>query len=273
VYDAAYGTITWGATGGPCTDDSATDKVACFSQSAGYLSVLAPGSFVSAPSAAFQMSGTSQAAPHITGALAALRARYPAEPLSQTLQRLQDTGIPDTDPANGLTRSRLDLYAAQNEGTVVSLSGNGPTVGTAGGTATYTITVTNSGPLIATDVSVIATLPGSASFYSASSGCTYTAGIVTCNSGSLAVGANLTYTISVQWSSSGPVYSSAVLALDQRNSASTTQTQLAFGTPPSPADAAGDAPLPLWAYVLLAVGLFGAGVSNAVTATSRAGGN
>jgi subtilisin family serine protease len=106
VYDSSYGTVEWEApadSGGACTDASAPDLVTCFSQSAGYLTVLAPGTFVSAPSAAFQDSGTSQATPHISGAVAVLRALYPAEPLSETVQRLQITGPADTDPANGMS--------------------------------------------------------------------------------------------------------------------------------------------------------------------------
>src|SRR5258708_6056102 len=92
VYDATYGTVGWVAsagTNGQCTDSSAADHVTCFSQSANYLAMLGPGTFVNAPNSSFQESGTSQAAPHISGAVAVLRARYPAEALSETLQRLQ----------------------------------------------------------------------------------------------------------------------------------------------------------------------------------------
>ena len=256
VYDGGYGTVTWVApahSGGQCTDSSAADKVTCFSQSASYLTILAPGTFVNAPDSSFQESGTSQATPHVSGSVAVLRARYPKEPLSATIQRLQITGIRDTDSGNNLTLPRLDLLAATNQGTAVSLSGSGPVTATSGATATYSLTATNSGPLLATDVSVMDTLPSGATFVSASSGCTFTSGIVTCSAASLGVGANITFTITVRWNISGPVYDTAAVAADQINSAAPGQQTLAFGSPPVPT---GDAPLPPWAYVLLAIGLF-----------------
>ncbi len=261
VYDGTYGAASWYApavAGGTCTDVTAADLPTCFSQSASYLSLLAPGSFVNAPSAAFQQSGTSQATPHVTGAVAVLRARYPAEPMSQTLKRMQDTGVPDTDPNGGPVVRRLNLLAAVNEASAVTLSGTGPATATAGGSGTYALTVTNNGPLIATGVRVTNTLPAGATFVSASSGCTHAAGIVTCTSASLAAGSALTFTINVLWVSSGPVYDTATMVMDQSNSASTGQQQLAFGTPPqNPASNSGDAPLPLWFYGLLAAALIG----------------
>jgi subtilisin family serine protease len=120
VYDASYGTVNWGV----CTDTSAADAVACFSQSAAYLTLLAPGSFVQAPDAGFTQSGTSQAAPHVTGSIAVLRARYTAEATSQTVARLRTTPVSDSDGGN--TTPRLDLLAALSVGTALSLAGTGP---------------------------------------------------------------------------------------------------------------------------------------------------
>jgi len=123
VYDAAYGSVSWGSL---CTDSSAADKPTCFSQSASYLSLLAPGTFVSAPSSAFQLSGTSPATPHAAGAVAVLRALYPAESLDQTLQRLTSTGTLDADPGNGLTVPRLNLFAASGIAAGPNDNGDGP---------------------------------------------------------------------------------------------------------------------------------------------------
>lgn len=256
VYDASYGTIEWVAsadTGGVCTDTSAPDLLTCFSQSASYLTVLSSGTFVNAPSSTFQESGTSQATPHIAGAVAVLRAKYPAEPLGQTVQRLQTTGPQDKDPANGLSTHRLDLVAAVNEGTALSLSGSGPTSAVAGTNSTYTLTASNAGPLIATGVRVLDTLPAGAVFVSASSGCSYASGAVTCQAASLASGANATFAILVQWNTSGPVYDVSSVAADQVDTAA--QTQLALGAPPETPGNSADGPMPLWAYGLLAMAL------------------
>lgn len=252
VYDASYGTLGWVASADPnqeCTDASAADHVTCFSQSAGYLSLLAPGSFVNAPTSAFQESGTSQATPHVSGSVAVLRARYPAESLTETLRRLQVSGVSDTDSANGLTTPRINLLAAVNQGTALALSGSGPTTATSGGTSTYSITVTNSGPLDATTVKVTDALPAGAVFMSASSGCTFTSPDVICTLGTLAANASVTITITVTWNTSGAVYDLATLAADQANTSS--QPTLSFGVSPT----VGDAPLPLWAYALLGLAL------------------
>jgi uncharacterized repeat protein (TIGR01451 family) len=270
VYDAGYGTVTWvasAAAGGQCTDSSAADKVTCFSQSANYLTILGPGTFVNAPNSTFQKSGTSQATPHVSGSVAVLRARYPREPLSQTIQRLQITGVQDKDPGNNLTLPRLDLLAATNKGTAVSLSGSGPTSATSGATSTYTLTATNSGPLLATNVIVTDTLPSGAVFVSASSGCTFASGTVTCTTASLGVGASATFTITVRWNFSGPVYNTASVTADQINSAAPAQQTVAFGAPP---DTSAEAPVPAWAYVLLGIGLFWLAIRRSSAVSGRA---
>jgi uncharacterized repeat protein (TIGR01451 family) len=253
VYDAAYGTVGWVASAdsnGQCTDASAADHVTCFSQSAGYLSMLAPGTFVNAPNSSFQQSGTSQATPHISGAVAVLRARYPAEALGETLQRLQLSDVRDTDSANGLTTPRLDLLAAVNQGTVITLSGSGPTQALSGGTATYSISVTDSGPLTATDVVLTDILPAGAVLASSSPGCTLAASTLTCAVGTVAAGGKATVTINVKWTASGSVYDSASVTSDQINSAPAAQQSIAFGTAPANVS---DGPIPPWAYISLAI--------------------
>lgn len=254
VYNGSYGTGTWEApadTGGTCTDTSAPDEVTCFSQSASYLTLLGPGTFVSAPSSAFEESGTSQATPHIAGAVAVLRARYPAESLEETIQRMTLSGVQDTDAANGVLTSRLNLLAAVNQGTALSLAGTGPQNAVAGTRSTYALTVTDGGPLAATDVKIVDSLPAGATFVSASAGCTYASGIVTCLVASLSADSSQTFDIVVQWTLTGPLYDSASVTADQANTSSGGGTASVGSLPVD-----GDAPLPVWAYALLAMGLF-----------------
>ena len=107
VYDANIGSVSWGS----CTDaTTAADQVACFSNSASFLTMLAPGVDITAGGSTY--SGTSQATPHVAGAVAVLRAAYPSETIDSTTTRLTTTGRPITDPRNGITTPRLDVYAA-----------------------------------------------------------------------------------------------------------------------------------------------------------------
>ncbi len=90
-----------------------SDAIAWFSNRAGYMSLFAPGvsihSAVPANSYASK-SGTSMAAPHVAGAWAVMRQRYPTEDVGQILARLQTTGKPITFGSN--TKSRIQLDAA-----------------------------------------------------------------------------------------------------------------------------------------------------------------
>lgn len=109
VYDSNEGGISWG-TG--CTDAvTAADQVVCFSNSASFLKILAPGVFIT--SAGITSSGTSQAAPHVAGAIAVLRSAFPSETASQLQNRLTNTRVPRvTDTRNNLSFPRLDLLQA-----------------------------------------------------------------------------------------------------------------------------------------------------------------
>jgi len=114
VYDSNLSTqgypggVAWGTL---CTDTTtAADKVTCFSDSASFLTMLAPGALVTA--GGFTMGGTSQASPFVAGAVAVLRAAFPGETLGQTQARLTSSGTPVTDPRNGLVKPRLNLLEA-----------------------------------------------------------------------------------------------------------------------------------------------------------------
>ncbi|NMG16349.1 S8 family serine peptidase [Aromatoleum bremense] len=106
VYDDALGTMRWGN----CTDtQSRADETTCFSNSADFLVLLAPGAIINAGGIA--MGGTSQAAPHVAGAVAVLRAQYPDESPDAIVARLTSSTVRITD-TNGISTPRLDLLTA-----------------------------------------------------------------------------------------------------------------------------------------------------------------
>ncbi|KAI8468835.1 MAG: hypothetical protein J3K34DRAFT_522648 [Monoraphidium minutum] len=128
VYDIAGGARRWGRDK-VCTDAVVTeDQVACFSNSASYLTLLAPGVSidalhhatyltllapgVSSDAAGFLYSGTSQATPHVAGAVAVLKAAVPTAWPDEIVSALIATGRSVTDARNGVTQPRLDLAAA-----------------------------------------------------------------------------------------------------------------------------------------------------------------
>jgi subtilisin family serine protease len=134
VYDANLGGLGYGV----CTDTTtAAGKVACFSNSTSFLSLWAPGTMVTA--AGSTMTGTSQATPHVAGALAVLAARFPADTVDQRASRLL-TGAPQVkDARNSVTRPVLSLTTAL-AGCNVTLSSTAPAFTAAGGTIALTVT-------------------------------------------------------------------------------------------------------------------------------------
>jgi uncharacterized repeat protein (TIGR01451 family) len=249
VYDTAIsGSIGWGSPA-ICTDTNpVVDQVACFTNVGPNLTLFAPG--VNVAAAGITESGTSQATPHVSGTVAVLRARYPAEGLSNTLTRMIATGT--IDSLAGYSAPRIDVLKAANLATALALSGTGPTSAQAGTQSSYTLAVKNNGPLVATQVTITDTLPSLAAFVSASSGCSASGATVTCQVASLAVNASASFTITVRWTGSGPVYDSASATAEQID-ATPAQANVAFGSPPSPALAQADVPiLPVWAMALLA---------------------
>jgi subtilisin family serine protease len=102
---------------GPCLDPwLPVDRPPCFSNSARSLAMRAPGVLITA--GGVTQGGTSQAAPHVAGAVAALMSTDAQLTAQTALQRLLNTGVPVADPRTGLVKPRLSLGAAANRAPV-----------------------------------------------------------------------------------------------------------------------------------------------------------
>jgi subtilisin family serine protease len=113
VYDTdSFSRVTYSN----CTDtNTVPDQVTCFSNSASFLTLLAPGARITA--AGLTYFGTSQATPHIAGSIAVLRGQNGfSETVDQTVTRMTSTGVLDPDAKSGITKPRIDLLAAVNAG-------------------------------------------------------------------------------------------------------------------------------------------------------------
>ena len=94
-----------------CTDaHPAVDAISCFSQSGPTLGLLAPG--IDITGAGVTESGTSQASPHVAGAVADLASANRGATAAQIVRALRTTGPPITDARSNVTVNRLDIAAA-----------------------------------------------------------------------------------------------------------------------------------------------------------------
>lgn len=164
VYDANIGSSASLTTQYACTDlTTAADQVACFSNSGSQLALLAPGAAIATPALSATgttfgttaFAGTSQATPHAAGAAALLLQANPTLTPDQIAAALKATGVPVTDPRNGLTFPRLDLQAAVQ---AVLPDSTGPTLSITSPLANATVT---SSPLTITGTASDAATGGS----------------------------------------------------------------------------------------------------------------
>jgi subtilisin family serine protease len=111
VYKNDAGTITFG-----CTDaTTGPDRVTCFSNSDSQVDLLAPGAPVTSTGIGGGVStfiGTSQACPVAAAVAALILQARPGLSADALEAALKNTGVPITDPKNGLSFRRIDAKAA-----------------------------------------------------------------------------------------------------------------------------------------------------------------
>jgi len=103
------------------------DQVARYSNSASFLTLLAPGGQTyddivvpgdggiksSVPGGTFEgWQGTSMAAPHVAGAFAAVRSKVSSASVTEIVNALISTGVAVTDDRNNITKSRIQVDQA-----------------------------------------------------------------------------------------------------------------------------------------------------------------
>jgi subtilisin family serine protease len=137
------------------------DAISGFSNSASFLSLLAPGSSItsSVPVAAnasgfLSASGTSMATPHVAGAWAVLKSAKTTASVTEVLSALQTGGLPITDSRNGVTKRLIQIgYDGTALGATGTLLGHGnvqPTVAITSPGAGATFTAPATVPITAT---------------------------------------------------------------------------------------------------------------------------
>ena len=113
VYDENIGSTSFGL----CSDAAtAADQATCYSNSEAATDLFAPGSRITTSSlgggVAPGVHGTSFAAPHATACAALLKQARPGIGAAAMENAFKATGVPITDPKNGLTFPRIDCLAA-----------------------------------------------------------------------------------------------------------------------------------------------------------------
>ena len=126
----------------------------------------------------------------------------------------------DYNLVNNTANASTTISAASD----MSITKTGPATANQGDTITYTLTAKNNGPSPATTIVVTDTLPSQVSFSSASAGCSFSAGTVTCTAASLAVNATAVFTVSVIAQTVGSAVNTAVVSASQTDPTAANNT-------------------------------------------------
>jgi uncharacterized repeat protein (TIGR01451 family) len=138
----------------------------------------------------------------------AVAADLPKGTIANTATTRSDT--PDPDPSDNSSTTTTPDEPSADLSIVKRASSSRPVPGRP---LTFELTVSNVGPSAATDVTVSDPLPKGLSFVSASDGCSFAAGTVTCAAGTLAPGRSVTYRVVTRVASSvtGPLRNTATV--------------------------------------------------------------